>query len=176
MLSLPLDDFLFRRLPEILSLSRGEVFWHYNPLCHGCPFSQGCEKKAIEKGKLGSMSNISIGEAKSLRSLLLLRQSSETTAPHEVTDIEDLASLLEDRDGMRKISKSYPVTLRKAQRILALPFRTRNSIKSILPHSPVLQAARTRQIQVQGPEHSFRILAHSFLTDNTSPELYMPKD
>lgn len=97
---------------------------------------------------MGSMSNISIAEAKLLRSLLQIWQSSETSVSRDLADIEDLALLLEDRDGMQRIGRSYPLTLRKAKRILALPPRTKNSSKSVLPPSPVLQAARTRQIQV----------------------------
>ncbi|KIK67555.1 hypothetical protein GYMLUDRAFT_37712 [Collybiopsis luxurians FD-317 M1] len=147
LLSFPLDDFLFRRLPEILSLPRKEVLWHYNPLCHGCPFSKDCKQKALNQGELGSMSNISITEAKLLRNLLQMWKDLGTNVSKGVSDIEDLCLLLQDRAGMTKISKSYPVTLRKAKRILALPARDRSSSK-LASRSPVLQAVREGQIQV----------------------------
>ncbi|KAJ4483538.1 hypothetical protein J3R30DRAFT_3731697 [Lentinula aciculospora] len=148
LLSFPLDEFLFRRLPTILSHPRKEVFWHYNALCHGCPFSKDCKQKAIRQGQIGSMSNISIPEAKLLRSLLQIWRDSGISHPRGETDIEDLALLLEDGKGLQKISTSYPVTLRKAKRILTLPPRNRKVSKTAAPPSPILQAARTGEIQV----------------------------
>ncbi|KAH7875454.1 uncharacterized protein C8R40DRAFT_1160716 [Lentinula edodes] len=147
LLSFPLDDFLFRRLPAILSIPRKDVFWHYNALCHGCPFSKDCQQKAVEEGEIGSMSNISIPEAKLLRNLLQIWQDTGVSHPRGETDIEDLALLLEDRKGMQRIGSSYPVTLRKAKRILALPPRTRKASKATAA-SPILQAARTDKIQI----------------------------
>ncbi|KAJ3748603.1 hypothetical protein DFH05DRAFT_580966 [Lentinula detonsa] len=151
LLSFPLDDFLFRRLPAILSLPRKDVFWHYNPLCHGCPYSRDCQQKTIDQGEIGSISNISIPEAKLLRSLLQIWQEfSGISMTHRrgETDIEDLALLLEDSKGtLQRISSSYPVTLRKAKRILALPPGTKK-LSKLAASSPLLQAARTGKIQV----------------------------
>ncbi|KAJ3833831.1 hypothetical protein F5878DRAFT_387710 [Lentinula raphanica] len=147
LLSFPLDDFLFRRLPAILSLPREDVFWHYNPLCQSCPFSPDCRQNAIDQGEIGSMSNISIPEAKLLRSLLQLWQESQRSHSPGETDIEDLALLLQDSNAMQRISGSYPVTMRKARRTLALPSRNRKNSKQDVS-SPVVEAARTGKIQI----------------------------
>ncbi|KAF5393462.1 hypothetical protein D9757_000477 [Collybiopsis confluens] len=147
LLSLPLNDFLFRRLPEILSLPRKDVFWHYNPLCHGCLFSKDCAQKSIDQGEIGSMSNISIAEAKLLQSLLHIWKDFGTATSTGVSDIEDLGLLLNDRAGMTEIGKSYPLTLRKARRVLSLPTKYRSSSR-VAARSPVLEAARSMQIQI----------------------------
>ncbi|KAF7362302.1 AAA-12 domain-containing protein [Mycena venus] len=114
-----LDDFLFRRLPKILSLPRASIDWHLNPLCRGCPFESDCTQRTLEDGELGSMPNISLAEVKIIRTLLGISRGS-STADTAVTDIEDLHLLLSDSGKLDKIRKSFPSTLKKAKRILAV--------------------------------------------------------
>ncbi|KAJ7496852.1 hypothetical protein FB451DRAFT_1209000 [Mycena latifolia] len=134
-----LDDFLFRRLPKILSLPRESVDWHLNPLCRGCPFKSDCEKRTVEDGELGAIPNMSLAEVKTIRTLLGISQGFPGTNS-SVTDIEDLHLLLADASKLAKIKDSFPSTLKKAKRILAVQ---RNSLAS-----PVLEAARTKTIQI----------------------------
>ncbi|KAJ7169129.1 hypothetical protein C8R43DRAFT_876262 [Mycena crocata] len=131
-----LDDFLFRRLPEILSLPRENVDWHLNPLCRGCPFKFDCEKRTVDDGELGMIPNISLGQVKTIRTLLgIFRGASAIN-----TDIEDLHLLLNDAGKLHEIHQSFPSTLKKAKRILAVQ-RTSGA-------SPVLETARSKIIQV----------------------------
>ncbi|KAJ7209787.1 hypothetical protein GGX14DRAFT_364698 [Mycena pura] len=134
-----LDDFLFRRLPKILFRPRDSVNWHLNPLCRGCPFETDCTKKTIQNGELGSMPNISLGQVETIRTLLGISRGFGATGTAD-TDIEDLHLLFGDVNKLRKIEHSYPSTLKKVKRILAIQ---RNSLAS-----PVLEAARTRKVQV----------------------------
>ncbi|KAJ7099528.1 hypothetical protein B0H15DRAFT_878098 [Mycena belliarum] len=134
-----LDDFLFRRLPKILSLPREKVDWHYNPLCRGCPFKSDCETRTIEDGELGAIPNMSFAEVKTIRTLLGISRGSSGTDSF-VTDIEDLHLLLADAAKLEKIRSSFPSTLKKAKRILAVQ---RNSLVS-----PIVEAARTKTVQV----------------------------
>ncbi|KAK7057619.1 AAA-12 domain-containing protein [Favolaschia claudopus] len=134
-----LDEFLFRRLPRILSLPRAKIEWHLNPLCRVCPFENDCTKATVENGELGSLPNISLGEVKTIRTLLGTSRSLST--PHTaVTDIEDLHQLVGDAGKLDKIHKSFPSTLKKAKRILAIQRSNRAS--------PVVDAAISRQVQI----------------------------
>ncbi|KAJ7030016.1 P-loop containing nucleoside triphosphate hydrolase protein [Mycena alexandri] len=134
-----IDDFLFRRLPKILSLPRIAVEWHLNPLCRGCPFETDCEKRTVEDGELGSIPNISLAEVKTLRTLLGISLDFSPADASE-TDIEDLHLLLGDAGKLSKIGASFPSTLKKAKRILAVQ---RASL-----HSPAVEAARTKTVQI----------------------------
>ncbi|KAJ6589935.1 hypothetical protein DFH09DRAFT_219264 [Mycena vulgaris] len=134
-----LDDFLFRRLPKILSLPRESVDWHLNPLCRGCPFKSDCEKRTVEDGELGTMPNISLAQVKPIRTLLGISRGISGT-DFSVTDIEDLHLLLADAGKLDKIKKTYPSTLKKVKRVLAVQ---RNSLAS-----PVVEAARTNTTQI----------------------------
>ncbi|KAJ7188762.1 hypothetical protein C8R46DRAFT_1055706 [Mycena filopes] len=132
-----IDDFLFRRLPKILSLPRSAVDWHLNPLCRGCPFEPDCERRTVGEGELGSIPNISLAEVKTIRTLLGISRDS---SPVEATDIEDLHLLLTNRLKLAKIKAFFPSTLRKAKRILAVP--------RVSLGSPVVEAARTKTVQI----------------------------
>ncbi|KAJ7490410.1 hypothetical protein B0H11DRAFT_2156635 [Mycena galericulata] len=112
-----LDEYLFSRLPVILSLSRDNIDWHLNPLCRTCPFRSDCEKTVIEEGQLGIIPNISLAQVRNLKSLLTI---SRGTAASAVPDIEDLHFLLAEAGKIRDIEASYPVTVKKARRILAV--------------------------------------------------------
>ncbi|KAJ7072183.1 hypothetical protein C8F01DRAFT_1243260 [Mycena amicta] len=130
-----LDDFLFRRLPQIVFRPREDLQSHLNPLCHGCPFESDCTERTIQGGKLGTMPNISLAQVEILRSVIEISRSDNGPS---TTDIEDLHHLLGDPAQMRKIELSHPSTVNKAKRILAM----RHSSLS----SPVLEAARTRTV------------------------------
>ncbi|KAK7036431.1 hypothetical protein VNI00_011628 [Paramarasmius palmivorus] len=146
LLSHPLNGFLFRRLPQALELPKSAVPWHFNPTCQGCPYTSICKERSIENGELGSMSNISFGQAKVLRSLLSMwRSHGEYATGESVTDIEDLSRLFKRGDRVQSLTDSNPITMRKAKRILALPARVRGSTSL---RSPVVEAARSRSIQV----------------------------
>ncbi|KAJ6593412.1 hypothetical protein B0H19DRAFT_921449 [Mycena capillaripes] len=134
-----LDDFLFRRLPKILSLPRASINWHLNPLCRGCPFEPDCEKRTVEDGELGSIPNISLSQVTTIRSLLGISRGI-STADTVVTDIEDLHLLLSDAGKLDKIQNLFPSTLKKAKRILAVQ---RSSLVS-----PAVEAARTKTVHV----------------------------
>ncbi|KAJ7125176.1 hypothetical protein C8R44DRAFT_830984 [Mycena epipterygia] len=134
-----LDEFLFHRLPRILSLPHDSVNWHLNPLCRGCPFKSDCEKRAVEDGELGTIPNISLAQIGTIRTLLGISRGFPGTES-TVTDIEDLHLLLNDAIKLDKIRKAFPSTLKKAKRILAVQ---RTSLTS-----PVVEAARTKKIQV----------------------------
>ncbi|KAF8146877.1 hypothetical protein K438DRAFT_1910626 [Mycena galopus ATCC 62051] len=82
-----LDDFLFRRLPKILSLPRATT---------------------VEDGELGSMPNISLAEVKSIRTLLGISRGFSATNTG-VTDIEDLHLLLGDAGKLDRIRKILAV-------------------------------------------------------------------
>ncbi|KAF7315520.1 AAA-12 domain-containing protein [Mycena indigotica] len=131
-----LDDFLFRKLPRIVSQPREEIPWHLNPLCRGCPFEAGCTQRTVDEGRLGVMPNISLAQVEVLRTMLGVSSSGGSGT----TDIEDLHRLLGDSNEMRKLELSHPSTARKAKRILAM----RKSAAT----SPALEAARTRAVQV----------------------------
>ncbi|KAJ7270062.1 hypothetical protein B0H12DRAFT_1178144, partial [Mycena haematopus] len=134
-----LDDFLFRRLPKILSIPRANIDWHLNPLCRGCPFESDCEKRTVEDGELGSIPNISLAEVKPIRTLLGISRGF-STANSVVTDIEDLHFLLGNTGKLDKIRKSFPSTLKKVKRILA--------VRRSSPVSPMVEAARTKAVQI----------------------------
>jgi hypothetical protein len=159
-----LDDFLFRRLPKILSLPRESVEWHLNPLCRGCPFRSDCEQRTIEDGELGTMPNISLAQVKTIRTLLGI---SRGFAPTEssLTDIEDLHLLLADVGRLNKIKVSYPSTLKKAKRILGVQ---RNSLVS-----PAVEAARTTTIQVGADTH-FLSRESQRPSDYTASQFHLP--
>ncbi|KAJ7476303.1 hypothetical protein B0H11DRAFT_1727332 [Mycena galericulata] len=128
-----LDEFLFHRLPEILSLPYGTVNWHLNHLCRACPFKPNCKQRAVEHGELGAMPNISLAQARTIRFLMAVpRKDSAAT-----TDIEDLHLLLSDTAA---IAASFPATLKRVKRMLA--------VQPISHSSPILEAARTKTIQV----------------------------
>ncbi|KAF7351035.1 AAA-12 domain-containing protein [Mycena sanguinolenta] len=133
-----LDDFLFRRLPQILSLPRANIDWHFNPLCRGCPFESDCEKRTVEDGELGSIPNISLVEAKSIRNLLGISRGFSTA--DSVTDIEELHLLLGDAGKLDRIRRLFPSTLKKTKRILA--------VQRFSPTSPMVEAAKTKAVQV----------------------------
>ncbi|KAJ7772068.1 hypothetical protein DFH07DRAFT_214825 [Mycena maculata] len=131
-----LDEFLFRRLPKILSLPRESVDWHLNSLCRTCPFKSDCEQRAVEDGELGAIPNISLAQVRTIRTLLRISRGGSSTG----TDIEDLHLLLSDAGKLRKIRTSFPSTLKKAKRILAVQHTSLTS--------PVVEAARRKTIQV----------------------------
>ncbi|KAJ6497569.1 hypothetical protein C8R45DRAFT_822435 [Mycena sanguinolenta] len=133
-----LDDFLFRRLPKILSLPHANIDWHFNPLCRGCPFEADCRKRTIEDGELGCMPNISLAEVKPIRNLLGISRGFSTE--DSATDIEDLHLLLGDAEKLDRIRKSFPSTLKKTKKILA--------VQRFASVSPMVEAARSKAVQV----------------------------
>jgi hypothetical protein len=132
------DAYLFRELPQVISLPFEKVNWHYNPLCRGCRYEPDCRSRAVAENKLGIIPNVSIDDAKVLKDLL---RASRAIPP--LTDIEELHELMMNPAKLEQIAKTSPTVLRKAKQILLLPKRK----KGILI-SPAVEAARTRQIQV----------------------------
>ena len=90
LLSFPLDDFLFNKLPLVLSQKREEVKWHLNPLCRGCTYERSCTERAVRDGELGSMANISIQDAEVLKTVLSVsgRQDSVSDIRGFVTEAD----------------------------------------------------------------------------------------
>ncbi|THV06207.1 hypothetical protein K435DRAFT_645616 [Dendrothele bispora CBS 962.96] len=141
----PVDDFLFRHLPKTLSQPRNAISWHFNPMCKGCPFTSDCKEQSTKQGRLGSMSNISFGEARVLKNLIeSWHECSSSDLKHPLTDIEDLATIFGKGENVQKLTSAYPITMRKAKRILALPARNRMRPTT----SPIIEASRTKKIQV----------------------------
>ncbi|KAJ7647709.1 hypothetical protein FB45DRAFT_987359 [Roridomyces roridus] len=134
-----LDDFLFRRLPQILAREHDSVDWHLNPLCRSCPFKSDCEQRTVENGELGSIPNISLAQVRILRTLLGISRGITGLRPDH-TDIEDLHLLLNDTSRLRRVGTSFPSTLKKAKRLLA--------VQPASPLSPLVEAARTKAIQL----------------------------
>ncbi|KAJ7594888.1 hypothetical protein C8J56DRAFT_927866 [Mycena floridula] len=143
LLSSSLDNFFFSQLPRIIFLDRKAVSWHYNPMCRGCPYTSECRDTAVQQGELGSMSNISIEDARSLRYLLRMSHDEDIVSSAHLSDIEDLSSLISDRGKLGRLSRKFPMTVKKVRRILSMPVREAD--KNI---SPVLNAASTKAIQV----------------------------
>ncbi|KAF9268559.1 hypothetical protein L218DRAFT_852695 [Marasmius fiardii PR-910] len=148
LLSQSLDGFLFRRLPQILNLPRESVPWHFNPNCNGCPYTSICSHRSIEDGELGSMSNISFGQARVLQNLLAMWRNGKEYRKmgEDVTDIEDLAGLFGDGSAIQSLTKSNPITMRKAKRVLALPARVKDGCRPL--KSAAVEAARTKTVQL----------------------------
>lgn len=136
LLSLPLDGYLFEKLPYVLSLDRSEVQWHFNPLCKGCNFRSTCSTNAVQRGKLGAMANISHHEADILRSLLSISRSHGCS--EESTDIEDLHSAVVSGKRASFIERHHSSSLKAAKRIL----------KAQGHFSPIIEAARLGVVQV----------------------------
>lgn len=137
-----LDSFLFRQLPMILAQNRYDVKWHFNPLCRGCPFEQSCRFGSTKDHKLGAMPNVSIDDADTLRGILELGRPAKLS--DRLTDIEDLDRVVHSKSILTKLRSSHPSTLRRAQKILALPTKISTSI----PNSPITAAALLGKIQV----------------------------
>ncbi|RDB25120.1 hypothetical protein Hypma_007621 [Hypsizygus marmoreus] len=143
LLSTSLDEFLFERLPNIISVPREEVKWHYNPLCHNCPYEYDCKVKALHQGELGAIPNISLDEARTLKGLLRIASSSLTDTDAKLTDIEDLHDLIAHPVKLENIAKRFPSTVKRSRRILALP--KKNGFHS----SPVVESIRKSTPQIK---------------------------
>lgn len=142
--SQPFDNILFRELPKMMSLPRREVKWHYNPVCNGCPFETECRTNAQDEGRFGAMANISISDMIALKDLLRIsRGGSFRELP--ITDIEELHGLINDKGRLQDIAQASPSVVKKARQILALPKKVDHSTTL---QSPLVEAARTREIQV----------------------------
>ncbi|PPQ78064.1 hypothetical protein CVT26_015466 [Gymnopilus dilepis] len=137
---------LFRELPKIVGLPYEEVKWHYNPLCRGCRFESKCRTRALDEGKIGSMPNISIEDAKVLEDLLQMsRVASRRPLEKQLPDIEELHKLF-DSDTQLHYLASSPAILRRAKQILAIPKKS-SSVQGNV-RSPAIEASRSKEIQV----------------------------
>ncbi|TFK23145.1 hypothetical protein FA15DRAFT_670751 [Coprinopsis marcescibilis] len=144
-----LDAFLFDRLPRLLSLPKGDVRWHFNPLCSGCNFKEECKSVTIKEGRLGSMPNISISDARTLHELLDIGHQifPDLPAPGSTTDIEDLHLLLSKEGRITRLEQHSPITMKKVKGMLSLPKR-RNRNSRPKKSGPVLDATRNNSIRV----------------------------
>ncbi|KAG6850866.1 hypothetical protein H0H93_007484 [Arthromyces matolae] len=143
LLSSSLDQFFFDKLPDIISASIDDVRWHYNPQCQSCPYEHDCKSKAQAEGRLGSMANISMDDAQTLRRLLRLASQNVKTDTPPVSDIEDLHRLVAGPKKLEQLSVPFPSLIRQSKRILGLPKKGGNR------ESPVVEAARSRSSQVK---------------------------
>ncbi|EJD07958.1 uncharacterized protein FOMMEDRAFT_73019 [Fomitiporia mediterranea MF3/22] len=133
LLSLPLDDFLFNKLPQVLALQRNEVKWHLNPLCRGCTYENECTERAVRGGEFGSMANITIQDADVLNTFLAISHRQ-----NHISDIEDLYATIRPKSRTSDIQKTHPSIFKKAKRILKIQDNS----------SPVLDAALTKRVQI----------------------------
>lgn len=168
LLSPTLDALLFRDLPKIVSMPIERVKWHYNPLCRGCRYESECGPKAQTQGELGSMPNISIDDAKVLKDLLRVsRISGLRKSDARLPDIEELHELVGNTVKLDNIAKTSPTVVKRAKQILTLPKKVR--VQQVAIQSPVVEAARTKAIQVskrpegRGNGHTHFKLSRSFL-------------
>jgi hypothetical protein len=140
------DEFLFRQLPQLLLRPLMDVEWHYNPLCRHCPYDADCRSRAVSKGTLGSIPNISLDDATSLETLL--ERSRRVRGPshaRELKDIEELQELFLDQSRVAVLRRSLPSTMKKAERILGIsPKKNAERVHK----SAVVEAAITNTIQV----------------------------
>jgi hypothetical protein len=150
-LSDSLSSLLFQKIPQILALPRNKVEWHYNPLCRHCPYDADCRSRALREGKLGSIPNISLDDAKSITSLLDMSRGGsgsggKQSRSHELTDIEDLHELLGDKNRMAVLHGALPSTMKKVKRILGISAKKNTESAQ---SSAAVEAARTRSIKVR---------------------------
>ncbi|KAL5512604.1 hypothetical protein ACEPAG_3257 [Sanghuangporus baumii] len=149
LLSPPLDDYLFNKIPYILDCQKEEVKWHLNPLCRGCTYERDCTERAVQDGELGVMPNVSIPDAEVLRAFLAVSGKQKTCLPSSsspsssspsahISDMEDLYKTVKSKSKMLEIKKSHASIYKKAKRILKIQGDV----------SPVVEAARTNQVQV----------------------------
>jgi hypothetical protein len=89
------------------------------------------------------MPNISLDEVRSIRTLLGISRGTagRESAEPATTDIEDLHLLMANGDKLKEIEKSFPSTVKRVKRILAISTRASRV-------SPALEAARTKEIKV----------------------------
>ncbi|KAG2016116.1 hypothetical protein CC2G_009317 [Coprinopsis cinerea AmutBmut pab1-1] len=148
LLSPSLDTFLFDRLPRLLSLPKSRVKWHFNPLCSGCDYSAQCKRTVIREGRLGTMPNVSINDARVLQEFISLgEQAIEGFERNPPADIEDLHYLVSKKKRISVIESQAPITVQKVRKILALPKRIRRGDKA-QNSSSVLDAARAKAVQI----------------------------
>ncbi|TEB37698.1 hypothetical protein FA13DRAFT_1621598 [Coprinellus micaceus] len=138
LLSRSLDAFLFERLPRLLSVPREDVRWHFNPLCQGCKYNPECRVNAVSEGKLGSMPNVSIPDARVLQDML-------SSSGRSGSDIEDLHRLVSE--DLPKIEQKFPIVAKKGKRVLGIR-RKKVSDKYSAQVSPILESARAGKVEV----------------------------
>ncbi|KAL5483134.1 hypothetical protein ACEPAI_8363 [Sanghuangporus weigelae] len=148
LLSSPLDDYLFNKVPYILDRQKEEVKWHLNPLCRGCTYERDCTERAVRDGELGVMPNVSIQDAEVLRSFLAISgkqktslsssSSSSSSSSAGLSDMEDLYKTVKSKSEMLEMQKNHASIYKKVKRILKFQGHM----------SPVVEAARTKQVQV----------------------------
>ncbi|KAF8911535.1 hypothetical protein CPB84DRAFT_1722843 [Gymnopilus junonius] len=141
------DVLLFKELPKVIALPYEEVKWHYNPLCHGCHYEPVCRARAQDKGEIGSMPNISIDDARALKDLLRIsRVPALPKSENRLPDIEQLHELFGHRAKVDLLANLSPMVVKRAKQILAIPKKV--AMAQIAIRSPVVEAARTKDIQV----------------------------
>jgi hypothetical protein len=141
LLSVPLDEFLFKRLPTLLNAPFNEVKWHYNVLCQGCPFENECSERSVREGKVGAMSGISIQDAQVLEDFINMTDVRKDSP--ELTDIECLDQIVRSKHLMARFRRTHPSIVKKSERILKIPKR-----RSEGAFSAVIDAAKTRTLRV----------------------------
>lgn len=176
LLASALDALLFKELPKIIASPLEEVKWHYNPLCHGCRYEPECRTRAQGKGEIGSMPNISIDDARVLKDLLRLsRGPALPKSEKRLPDIEELHELFGDRAKVDYLAKSSPSVVKRARQILAIPKKVSMGQKSM--RSPVIEASRTKEIQVSSGHTTKEFYEHllSNIKGYSTSQLYVSK-
>ncbi|KAF8171884.1 hypothetical protein BJ912DRAFT_994826 [Pholiota molesta] len=164
------DAYLFRELPQVISLPFEKVNWHYNPLCRGCRYEP-----------LGIIPNVSIDDAKEEGILISpaveaarTRKSSKfNSLDVEITDLFQVVSrrnyTCPRREDIAVVISIVTIPLHRmpAEIISALP-----PIRSRLPSSvccPASQfipklASLIRTIIAHGRTCSFRLQLQTHIT------------
>ncbi|PPQ97003.1 hypothetical protein CVT26_006447 [Gymnopilus dilepis] len=141
-----LDAFLFKELPDIVTSPYEEVNWHYNGMCRGCRFESGCRSRAVARGEIGSLPNISIEDYKVLKNLLKIsRVHAVSASDGDLTDIEELHFLFQDRPAVESIERIAPTVIKRAKRVLGIPKKPSISKRDL--SSPILEASMSKRIQ-----------------------------
>ncbi|KAI8801408.1 hypothetical protein BJ742DRAFT_31731 [Cladochytrium replicatum] len=148
-----LKEFLFQQLPDLLKSNIEDIPWHYYSICSSCNFQQRCRSETETKRTISMIPNLSVTDAKMLRSV---KRLPGIVASGSTTDIEDLASILHSDVKMNTMKQMYPSTYIRFRSVLDVPAHSKESpyLKSVttstvqMLHSPCLTFPRSEDIGV----------------------------
>ncbi|PRP86556.1 superfamily I DNA/RNA helicase [Planoprotostelium fungivorum] len=132
-----IESFIFEKLPRILT--EEEPYWHYNPVCIGCPYNENCRDRVIEEKRVSSIPFLSFSEHFLLEGMVD-NQRREERASTQTRDIEELVSLTEDPQRRERLAKRQPLSYHRMKKITALNEAT--------GQSAVLKAANRREFGI----------------------------
>ena len=170
-----LEEFVYERLPAILSQPRTEVSCHYSAVCASCPFKDHCRENAIRDKDLSCIPYLSASDKRWLCGLLQQERASAESTP--LPDLEDLDRLSRPGAPLSPLNDKLAPSVRgRLQNVLRM--RTAARPAPLQPAasqaSPVLQAQLSGTLQVIGersllfPLYEQRAVVLTALTDPLS--------